>query len=110
MISTAKELVSTAGASMPVSIVGMVDKEEEWENIRARVEADEELTQRLQAEDRDKYSEVHQEKMLVDLINQRKRYFVEQKAKAWSKKPMTQAQKRTYMSNYIKHIGSYTLK
>nr|GEX80337.1 hypothetical protein [Tanacetum cinerariifolium] len=25
-------------------------------------------------------------------------------------KPMTQAQQRTYMSNYIKHIGSYTLK
>nr|GEW00218.1 hypothetical protein [Tanacetum cinerariifolium] len=29
--------------------------EEEWENIRARVEADEELTQRLQAEERNKY-------------------------------------------------------
>nr|GEZ01743.1 hypothetical protein [Tanacetum cinerariifolium] len=25
-------------------------------------------------------------------------------------KPMTQAQQRTYMSNYIKHMGSYTLK
>nr|GEX35415.1 hypothetical protein [Tanacetum cinerariifolium] len=32
--------------------------EEEWENIRARVEADEELTHRLQAEERNKYSEV----------------------------------------------------
>nr|GEV68443.1 hypothetical protein [Tanacetum cinerariifolium] len=47
--------------------------EEEWENIRARVEADEELTQRLQAEERNKYSEVNQAKMLVDLINQRKK-------------------------------------
>nr|GEX63747.1 hypothetical protein [Tanacetum cinerariifolium] len=50
MISTTEESVSTVGASMPISIVGMVDKaqsfiEEEWENIRARVEADEELTQ-----------------------------------------------------------------
>ncbi|GJS34086.1 putative ribonuclease H-like domain-containing protein [Tanacetum coccineum] len=49
--------------------------EEEWENIRARVEADEELTQRLHAEERNKYNEVDQAKMLVDLINQRKRYF-----------------------------------
>nr|GEV36265.1 ribonuclease H-like domain, reverse transcriptase, RNA-dependent DNA polymerase [Tanacetum cinerariifolium] len=32
--------------------------EEEWENIRARVKADEELTQRLQAEERNKYSEL----------------------------------------------------
>ncbi|GJT04013.1 hypothetical protein Tco_0838475 [Tanacetum coccineum] len=38
--------------------------EEEWENIRARVEADEELTRRLQAEERNKYSEVDQAKML----------------------------------------------
>nr|GEY47486.1 hypothetical protein [Tanacetum cinerariifolium] len=76
----------------------------------ARVKADEELTQRLQAEERNKYSEVDQAKILVDLINQRKGYFAKQKAKAKRKKPMTQAQRRTYMSNYIKHIGSYTLK
>nr|GEV20538.1 hypothetical protein [Tanacetum cinerariifolium] len=117
MISTAEESVSTAGASMPVSTAGMIDKEtavrlqeqfdeekrqrmarvheatqtfteEEWENIRARVEADEELTQRLQAEEKNKYSE----------------------AEAKRKKLMTQAQQRTYMSNYIKHMGKYTLK
>ncbi|GKE47455.1 hypothetical protein Tco_1478713, partial [Tanacetum coccineum] len=75
IISTAKETVSTAGASMPVSTTGLVqeitsssrasnDKEDEWENIRARVEADEELTQKLQAEEREKYSEVDQAKML----------------------------------------------
>nr|GEU49374.1 hypothetical protein [Tanacetum cinerariifolium] len=83
---------------------------EEWENIKASVEADEELTQRLQAEERDKYSEVDQEKMLVDLIKQRKKYFAAKRAEERRKKPMTQAQQRTYMSNYIKHMGSYTLK
>ncbi|GJY28564.1 hypothetical protein Tco_0404331 [Tanacetum coccineum] len=65
---------------------------EEWENIRARVEADEELSQRLQAEERNKYSEVDQAKMLVDLINQRKKYFPAQKTEAKRNKPMTQAQ------------------
>ncbi|GJS25465.1 retrovirus-related pol polyprotein from transposon TNT 1-94 [Tanacetum coccineum] len=83
---------------------------EEWENIRARVEADEELTQRLQAEERNKYSEVDQAKMLVDLINQRKRYFVAHKAEAKRNKPMIQAQQRNYMMNYIKHMGSHTLQ
>nr|GEZ23351.1 hypothetical protein [Tanacetum cinerariifolium] len=67
--------------------------EEEWENIRARVAADEKLTQRLQVEERNKYSEVDQAKMLVDLINQRKIYFAKQKAKAKRKMPMTQAHK-----------------
>nr|GEU69754.1 putative ribonuclease H-like domain-containing protein [Tanacetum cinerariifolium] len=49
--------------------------EEERQNIRSRVEGNEELPQRLQAKERNKYSEVDQAKMLVDLINQRKRYF-----------------------------------
>nr|GEU38411.1 hypothetical protein [Tanacetum cinerariifolium] len=84
--------------------------EEECENIRARLEADKALTQRLQEEERNKYSKVDQAKILVDLINLRKRYFATQKAKANRNKPMTQAQHRTYMSNYIKHMGSHTLK
>ncbi|GKC17567.1 hypothetical protein Tco_1014349, partial [Tanacetum coccineum] len=84
--------------------------EEEWENIRARVKADEELSKRLQAEERNKYSEVDQAKMLVDLINQRKKYFATQKAEAKRNKPMTQAQQRNYMINYIKHMGSHTLQ
>nr|GEX28423.1 hypothetical protein [Tanacetum cinerariifolium] len=48
--------------------------------------------------------------MLVDLINQRKKFVTQQRAKAKRNKPMTQAQQRTYMSSYIKQIGSYTLK
>ncbi|GJS25975.1 hypothetical protein Tco_0486595 [Tanacetum coccineum] len=83
---------------------------EEWENIRAIVKADEELSRRLQAKERNKYSEVDQANMLVDLINQRKKYFVAQKAEAKWNKPMTQAQQRNYMINYIKHMGSHTLQ
>ncbi|GJR11260.1 hypothetical protein Tco_0793912 [Tanacetum coccineum] len=46
---------------------------EEWEGIQARVQADEELVQRLQAEEREKYTEAKQARMLAELINQRKR-------------------------------------
>ncbi|GJU61469.1 putative ribonuclease H-like domain-containing protein [Tanacetum coccineum] len=46
---------------------------EEWEDIQARVKADEELAQRLQVEEREIYSEAEQERMLVELINQSKR-------------------------------------
>ncbi|GKC82705.1 hypothetical protein Tco_1138422, partial [Tanacetum coccineum] len=49
---------------------------EEWEDIQARVEADEELAQRLQAKEREIYTEAEQARMLVELINQRKRYFI----------------------------------
>ncbi|GKB35011.1 hypothetical protein Tco_0879953, partial [Tanacetum coccineum] len=77
---------------------------EEWEDIQARVEADEELVQRLQAKEREMYTKTKQERMLVELINQRKRYFAAQRAKERRNKPPTQAQQRTYMSSYIKHI------
>ncbi|GJT06157.1 hypothetical protein Tco_0840619 [Tanacetum coccineum] len=96
LFSTAEESVSIAGASMPVSTAVRLQEEldekeiqriaraheadqsfteEEWENIRERVEADEELSRRLQAKEMNKYSEVDQAKMLIDLINQRKKYF-----------------------------------
>nr|GFB24921.1 hypothetical protein [Tanacetum cinerariifolium] len=111
LFSTAEESVSTTSALMPVSTTGMAqevnipspvtvkDKDKEWENIRVRVEADEELAQRLQAGERNKYNEVDQAKMLVDLINQRKIYFATQKVKAKRNKPMNQAQHKAYMSN-----------
>ncbi|GKB93992.1 hypothetical protein Tco_0980129 [Tanacetum coccineum] len=38
---------------------------EEWEDIQARVEADEELAQRLQAEEREMFTEVEQARMLT---------------------------------------------
>ncbi|GJS10309.1 hypothetical protein Tco_0367105 [Tanacetum coccineum] len=42
-----------------------------------------------------------------ELINQRKRYFATQRAEERRNKPPIQAQQRTYMSNYIKHMGGY---
>ncbi|GKA50918.1 hypothetical protein Tco_0744114 [Tanacetum coccineum] len=41
----------------------------EWEDIQARIKADEELAQRLQAEEREKYSEAEKARLLAELIN-----------------------------------------
>ncbi|GJY13523.1 hypothetical protein Tco_0382832 [Tanacetum coccineum] len=103
LFSTAEESVSTAGASMPVSTA-------EWEDIQATIEIDEELAQRIQAEEREKYSEAEKARLLTELINKRKRYFAQQRAEERRNKPLTQAQPRTYMSNYINHMGSHTLQ
>nr|GFC16182.1 hypothetical protein [Tanacetum cinerariifolium] len=70
---------------------------------------DKEEKQRI-AREREKYNEDEQAKMLVDLINQRKSYFAAQRAEAKRNKPITQAQQRTYMSNYIKHMTNYKLQ
>ncbi|GJW92920.1 hypothetical protein Tco_0172592 [Tanacetum coccineum] len=83
---------------------------EEWDNIQAQIEADEELAHRLQAQERERYSEADKARLLVELINERKRKFAQQRAEQRRNKPMTQAQQRTYMCNYIKNMGSHTLQ
>ncbi|GJU30147.1 putative ribonuclease H-like domain-containing protein [Tanacetum coccineum] len=45
---------------------------EEWDNIQAQIEADEELAHRLQAQERERYSEADKARLLVELINERK--------------------------------------
>ncbi|GJZ67612.1 hypothetical protein Tco_0630852 [Tanacetum coccineum] len=41
----------------------------EWEDIRVRIKFDEELAQRLQVEEREKYSEAEKARLLAELIN-----------------------------------------
>ncbi|GJU92571.1 hypothetical protein Tco_1317327 [Tanacetum coccineum] len=85
-------------------------KPEEWDNIQAQIKAYKELDHELQAQERERYSEADKAKLLVELINERKRQFTQQRAKQRRNKHLTQAQQRSYMCNYIKHIESHTLQ
>nr|GEV47517.1 retrovirus-related Pol polyprotein from transposon TNT 1-94 [Tanacetum cinerariifolium] len=83
---------------------------EEWEDIQTIIKSDEELSLRIQAEEKEQYSKAEKARLLINLINQRKRHFAQQRAEERRNKPLTQAQQRTYKSNYVKHIGSHTLQ
>ncbi|GJX88260.1 hypothetical protein Tco_0340274 [Tanacetum coccineum] len=48
-------------------------------------------------------------KKMVDLVNQRKKYFAEERARAKRNKPMTQSQLKTYMMNSLKNKGTWKL-
>nr|GEV73951.1 hypothetical protein [Tanacetum cinerariifolium] len=52
------------------------------EYIQAGFKADEELVPRLQAEEREKYTEAKQGRMLAKFINKRKKYFAAQRAES----------------------------
>ncbi|GJZ98596.1 hypothetical protein Tco_0671049 [Tanacetum coccineum] len=74
--------------------------------IRAKIEANAELSKSMLG------SEVQGEdfaKKMVDLVNQRKKYFAEERARAKRNKPMTQSQLKTYMMNYLKNQGTWKL-
>ncbi|GJS08625.1 hypothetical protein Tco_0365421 [Tanacetum coccineum] len=79
---------------------------EDWDLIRAKLEANAELSKSMLG------SEVQGEdfaKKMVDLVNQRKKYFAEERARAKRNKPMTQSQLKTYMMNYLKNQGTWKL-
>ncbi|GKA84400.1 hypothetical protein Tco_0805995 [Tanacetum coccineum] len=79
---------------------------EDWDLIRAKIEANAELSKSMLG------SEVQGEdfaKKMVDLVNQRKKYFAEERARAKRNKPMTQSQLKTYMMNYLKNQGTWKL-
>ncbi|GJV59934.1 hypothetical protein Tco_1466034 [Tanacetum coccineum] len=46
---------------------------------------------------------------MVELVNQRKKHFAEERERAKRNKPMTQSQLRTYMMNYLKNQGTWKL-
>ncbi|GJS14981.1 hypothetical protein Tco_0409453 [Tanacetum coccineum] len=68
--------------------------EEDWDAFRAKLEANSELTTDVLGKD---LSTQDFAKRMVDLVNQRKKHFAEERAKA----------KRIYMSNYLKNQGTW---
>ncbi|GJT01113.1 putative ribonuclease H-like domain-containing protein [Tanacetum coccineum] len=79
---------------------------EDWDLIRAKIEANAELSKSMLG------SELQGEdfaKKMVDLVNQRKKYFTEERARAKRNRPMTQSQLKTYMMNYLKNQGTWKL-
>ncbi|GJR23362.1 putative ribonuclease H-like domain-containing protein [Tanacetum coccineum] len=80
--------------------------EEDWDAIRAKLEANAELTKDVLGKD---LPEQDFAKRMVDMVNQRKKHFAEERAKAKRNKPMTQSQLRIYMSNYLKNQGTWKL-
>ncbi|GJS34725.1 hypothetical protein Tco_0533107 [Tanacetum coccineum] len=73
----------------------------EWDDVLARVATDEDFVQQLHAGE--KCSEKDLPMKLVELVNQRKKFFAQQRAEAKRNKPITLAQQKEYMSNYIKN-------
>ncbi|GKB84220.1 hypothetical protein Tco_0956492 [Tanacetum coccineum] len=62
--------------------------EEDWDAIRAKLEANTELTKDVLGKD---FPEQDFAKRMVDIVNQRKKHFAEERAKAKRNKPMTQS-------------------
>ncbi|GJY43939.1 hypothetical protein Tco_0432152 [Tanacetum coccineum] len=79
--------------------------EEDWDTIRAKLEANAELSKDVLGQD---LPEQDFAKRMVDMVNQRKKHFGMKRAKE-RETTMTSPQLRIYMSNYLKNQGTWKL-
>ncbi|GKA99505.1 hypothetical protein Tco_0827499 [Tanacetum coccineum] len=138
-VSTASRVVSTAGVKAKYKGKAVMQESDPPKKIKKRVQVqmniDEELAQKVHEEEQARFNAEQEAKVvadkdfvqqlqagekvsdedlprkLVELVNQRKKLFAQQRAEAKRNKPMTHAQQKEYMSTYIKNQeGGYTLK
>ncbi|GJR03791.1 hypothetical protein Tco_0526775 [Tanacetum coccineum] len=65
---------------------------EEWDDIQAKIEADHELAQRLQAEEQEELSDAENATLFQQLLDKRRNHFAAKRAEEQRNKPPTQAQ------------------
>ncbi|GKA63807.1 hypothetical protein Tco_0763413, partial [Tanacetum coccineum] len=77
------------------------------DSIEARIDADAQLAERLQAEEREQMSIEEQARLLMEFIAARKKFFAAKRAEEQRNKPPTKAEQRKKMCTYMKHMVGY---
>ncbi|GJX79844.1 putative ribonuclease H-like domain-containing protein [Tanacetum coccineum] len=80
---------------------------ESWDNTQAMMDADRLLAERLQAREQEELTDEEKARLFVELLEKRKKHFVALRAQEKRNKPPTKAQKKSTMSNYLKHMAGY---
>ncbi|GJU17944.1 ribonuclease H-like domain-containing protein [Tanacetum coccineum] len=79
---------------------------QDFDDIKARMEADRLLALRLQEEEREQFTMEERAKFLHDTIAAQRRFLAEQRAIAIRNRPPTRTQLRNQMMTYLKHVGN----
>ncbi|GKC89929.1 hypothetical protein Tco_1150578 [Tanacetum coccineum] len=82
----------------------MYDQED---NTQAMMDADRLLAKRLQAREQEELTDEENASLFVELLEKRKKHFASLRAQEKRNKLPTKAQKKSTMSNYLKHMAGY---
>ncbi|GJZ29456.1 hypothetical protein Tco_0574103 [Tanacetum coccineum] len=80
---------------------------EEWDSIESRIDADAQLAERLQAEERELMSVEERARLLMEFIAAKKKFFAAKRAEEQRKKPPTKSEQTKKMCIYMKHMAGY---
>ncbi|GJS63809.1 hypothetical protein Tco_0678373 [Tanacetum coccineum] len=82
---------------------------EEWDNIQAKIDADHQLAERLQAQEQEELSDAEKATLFQQLLEKRRKHFVAKRAEEKRNKPPTKAQQKKIMCTYLKNMEGYKL-
>ncbi|GKA72034.1 hypothetical protein Tco_0778250 [Tanacetum coccineum] len=79
----------------------------DFDDIKARIEADRLLAEKLQEQEREQFTIEERAKFLHDTIAAQRKFLAQQRSEAIRNKPPTKNQLRNQMMTYLKHVGNY---
>ncbi|GJY17133.1 ribonuclease H-like domain-containing protein [Tanacetum coccineum] len=83
---------------------------EEWNDIQAKIEADQLLAERLQAREQEELTIEEMAKLFQQLLEKRRKHFAAKRAEEQRNKPPTRAQQRSIMCTYLKNMEEWKPK
>ncbi|GKB57487.1 hypothetical protein Tco_0913673, partial [Tanacetum coccineum] len=82
---------------------------EEWDDIQAKIDADHQLAERLQAQEQEELSDAEKATLFQQLLEKRRKHFAAKRAEEKRNKPPTKAQQKKIMCTYLKNMEGYKL-
>ncbi|GJY27201.1 putative ribonuclease H-like domain-containing protein [Tanacetum coccineum] len=81
-----------------------------WDDIQAKIDADYQLAERLQAQEQQELTIEEKSTLFVQLLEKRKKHFAAKRAKEMRNRPPTRAQQRSIMCTYLKNMAGWKPK
>ncbi|GJU78020.1 putative ribonuclease H-like domain-containing protein [Tanacetum coccineum] len=78
-----------------------------FDDVKARIEADRILAEKLQEQEREQFTIEERAKFLHDTIAAQRKFLAQQRSQAKRNKPPTKNQLRNQMITYLKHVGNF---
>ncbi|GJX53369.1 hypothetical protein Tco_0281738 [Tanacetum coccineum] len=83
---------------------------EECDDIQAKIDADHQLAERLQAQEQEELSDAEKATLFQQLLKKRRKHFAAKRVEKKRHKPPTKAHQRQIMYTYLKNMEGYKLK
>ncbi|GKB20211.1 RNA-directed DNA polymerase, eukaryota, partial [Tanacetum coccineum] len=81
-----------------------------WDDIQAKIDADYQLAERLQAQEQQELTIEEKSTLFVQLLEKRKKHFAVKRAEEKRNRPPTRAQQRSIMCTYLKNMAGWKPK